>query len=108
LLQDRLSFFTCDLLACAALNPVDDKEKELFMRLLQDLGAHRNLPGLVLLGLVVVMSGCNMSGEATYPLPPGNSPGQIEREARLKAYGTTGNPKVAKNTAKHGSKRSFH
>jgi hypothetical protein len=77
------------------------------MRLIQDLGRYHKLAGLVLLGFVVVVSGCNMSGETTYPAPPGNTPGQIEREARLKAYGTTGNPKIAKNTAKHGLRRNF-
>ena len=77
------------------------------MRLIQGLGGYRKLAGLVLLGFVVVVSGCNMSGETTYPVPPGNPPGQIEREARLKAYGTTGNPKIAKNTAKHGLRRNF-
>ena len=77
------------------------------MRLIQDLGGYRKLAGLALLGFVVVVSGCNMSGETTYPVPPGNPPGQIEREARLKAYGTTGNPKIAKNTAKHGLRRNF-
>jgi hypothetical protein len=77
------------------------------MRLIQGLGGYRKLAGLVLLGFVVVVSGCNMSGETTYPVPPGNPPGQIEREARLKAYGTTGNPKIAKNTVKHGLRRNF-
>ena len=78
------------------------------MRLIQNLGEYRKLTRLVLLGFVVVVSGCNMSGESTYALPEGKSPGEVEREARLKAYGTTGNPKVAKITGKHGSKRSFH
>jgi hypothetical protein len=78
------------------------------MRLIQDLGEYRKLTSLVLLGFVVLVSGCNMSGESTYPLPPGNPPGQVEREARLKAYGTTGNPRLAKNTAKHGTRRNFH
>jgi hypothetical protein len=77
------------------------------MRLIQGLGGYPKLAGLVLLGFVVVVSGCNMSGETTYPVPPGTTPGQIEREARLKAYGTTGNPKIAKNTAKHGLRRNF-
>jgi hypothetical protein len=78
------------------------------MRLIQYRGEYRKLTGLVLLGFVVVASGCNMSGDATYPLPPGNAPGQVEREARLSAYGTTGNPKMAKNTTKHGLSRTFH
>jgi hypothetical protein len=78
------------------------------MRLIQDLDGYRKLTGLALLGFVVAVGGCNISGESMYALPEGKAPGQVEREARLKAYGTTGNPKVAKVTGKHGSKRSFH
>ncbi len=53
------------------------------------------------LGLVALTSGCGGDSEQTPPpvLPGGKSPGEAEREARLKAYGS-GSPKTPKGSPK--------
>ncbi len=52
---------------------------------------------LGLLGLIGLASGCDEGGTPPPPTTPeGVKPGEAEAKARMKAYGTTGQPKVTK------------
>jgi hypothetical protein len=78
------------------------------MSIIRNFGGNRGMAGLLLIGFAVSASGCGSSGEANFPVPEGTPPGQLEQEARLKAYGTIGNPQLAKNTKHRSSKRGVH
>jgi hypothetical protein len=70
------------------------------MNIVRVLAGNRRQFCAGLLGLVAVASGCGGSEQTPPPvLPGGKSPGEAEREARLKAYGS-GTPKTPKGSPK--------
>jgi len=71
------------------------------MNIVEALAGNRRKFCISLLGLVALASGCGDDAPTNKTLEPGaKPPGEAEKEARLKALGTAGQPKSTKGSPK--------